>query len=910
MSASSTSCVQKPFTNHQGFTIAFSKYQGKLVCCFSQGDILLGTNIPLFISKNPPPLSAYTITYYPSRKAFVWGSYGLSGGMRRDGDTFHNFGTVTNQGTVYIGTQNNTFYTLSAADFDFIQDRMKHPFEKLELDRSMTLLRKCIEEGNFQAKKAKGKEVILFIGNTGAGKSTTINYLCGCTLEMVSPENLGIEDAIDNLVIVKGVKKEVMPIGHTRQSKTFMPQIEEDQETHNTYMDCPGFFDNRGVEINIANSINIKNSIQESKTIKVVILINYHSLKAERGRGLTEMLRVAYNLFGGEQNLLNAKESLLLGVTNVPLDLNFTRLKKFLTKDSYILQNLADRIFTYDPLDRKVEGAWNRKAFLEALKGLKPVRDHKEIFSTILTYEDKNKLLQISEAIREKIKEALKQKNYKEASEHYLELKTLSVIEHHIVERLFQAQRKEIESHAHEQVNAFISACHLENFSEAEEILKFLELAVQNFQELDKVIDLPIRKRYCVFCKEKQRNREYEFQKYQEEIQSANKMIEEYVELIERQKDQVNKQLSEQEENHAKLLSALESTSNQKLKDLEISMNELLNEEKARLQKTEEELKITQAFKDQDINKKLLEERNRLEEQYQQKIKSIEEEKVKIFQEKEALLKKQQEAHNQKKQEIQSQIQILETQKIQHQRLQRGVIPEMAFGKAKWEKYFGNIGFEPPLPKHIEEILNRDCPFWKGKKVRDTHLLVLIPNEINGQPFTLNLFQEILQHPRAGNRTRYRYYNDRVRVTFGDVSTESRWILATRDVLPESREKPYFEQGKLIDRYRSPSLPYVLPKVLDAVVSICTHYVATGKRLYPDKSENWTFTRCQETMTPSGDTKSPYGSPIAVGGYKEDGDGVEEGISISDDFGGPDRTGVMGVVDLGYLYALKEPYKE
>ncbi|MCB1107707.1 MAG: hypothetical protein KDK76_06405, partial [Chlamydiia bacterium] len=86
MSVSLLPYIQTSLVNHQGFTITFSKYKGKVVCHYSQGDIPLGTNIPFFITEDPPPLSAYTITYYPSHKVFVWDHYGLRGGMEGGGD--------------------------------------------------------------------------------------------------------------------------------------------------------------------------------------------------------------------------------------------------------------------------------------------------------------------------------------------------------------------------------------------------------------------------------------------------------------------------------------------------------------------------------------------------------------------------------------------------------------------------------------------------------------------------------------------------------------------------------------------------------------------------------------------------------------------------------------------------------
>ena len=61
-----------------------------------------------------------------------------------------------------------------------------------------------------------------------------------------------------------------------------------------------------------------------------------------------------------------------------------------------------------------------------------------------------------------------------------------------------------------------------------------------------------------------------------------------------------------------------------------------------------------------------------------------------------------------------------------------------------WEHYFGNVGDEPALPGAIEEIMHRPCPFWKGKQVRDTHLLVLIPELGAGKALTLDYPGELI----------------------------------------------------------------------------------------------------------------------------------------------------------------------
>lgn len=69
-------------------------------------------------------------------------------------------------------------------------------------------------------------------------------------------------------------------------------------------MDCPGFLDNRGSEVNIANSVNIKHAIANSKEVKVIVLINYKTLEADRGRGLKDLFTILINLFGSSEILL------------------------------------------------------------------------------------------------------------------------------------------------------------------------------------------------------------------------------------------------------------------------------------------------------------------------------------------------------------------------------------------------------------------------------------------------------------------------------------------------------------------------------------------------------------------------------------------------------------------------------
>lgn len=177
--------------------------------------------------------------------------------------------------------------------------------------------------------------------------------------------------------------------------------------------------------------------------------------------------------------------------------------------------------------------------------------------------------------------------------------------------------------------------------------------------------------------------------------------------------------------------------------------------------------------------------------------------------------------------------------------------PKGCFGPVQWEEYFGKVEDAPPLPEDIETILDSDCPFWEGKTVRETHLLVLIPSAVNGKAFTLNTLKELIQNPQKGNKTQYSNYDKYIKKELGDKSQSAHWILMTHDVIPDSRSKDYDDQKSLIlSHAQKTKIPYELPTALEATTAILMHYVETGKALYTDDKlgSQLTYTRCQEKV--------------------------------------------------------------
>jgi hypothetical protein len=66
------------------------------------------------------------------------------------------------------------------------------------------------------------------------------------------------------------------------------------------------------------------------------------------------------------------------------------------------------------------------------------------------------------------------------------------------------------------------------------------------------------------------------------------------------------------------------------------------------------------------------------------------------------------------------------------------------FGVAAWKSIGVDVGEAPPLPKSLTlELLNSDCPLHPGETIKDTHLLVLIPETVNGEPYSALKLEEL-----------------------------------------------------------------------------------------------------------------------------------------------------------------------
>jgi DNA repair exonuclease SbcCD ATPase subunit len=481
------------------------------------------------------------------------------------------------------------------------------------------------------------KELVVVIGNTGAGKSTFVNHIAGCTMVKRKPSDIGLS-GIEKVVVVLpttegGARDGIMPIGHAMASATFLPHIAHLDELGLAFCDCPGFFDSRGSVINIANTANVLRALVMADGVKIMVLINYQTLIADRGRGLVEMITILSNLFGGKPEEFS--DSILVGLNQVTDDdATLDEIKAWLNKASPakilpIMKKLLQNLVMLDPLEQNSEAS-TRDQIVQKLQSIPAITNASEVFKTVLTDSDFTKLLEISEHIREKVMNALKGGDFKIASDCLCDLESLKVIQHRAVERITAQIASNIGSHFHKLVQSYISKVNFEDFDEAEVLLKELKEGCLHFgEDLEKeVVMLNERVAYLKEMKDRYQTRKDKEAENEARIKKYEHDNERLFQLLEEQKQLTMTQIKEQTEKYEKMLKESEERNNAAKYNYD-ALKEAMNDEmEDRISRRLKEMREDEANVSQD---KLDREKSRLEAEYAAELQKAKEEKDELL---------------------------------------------------------------------------------------------------------------------------------------------------------------------------------------------------------------------------------------------------------------------------------------
>lgn len=378
------------------------------------------------------------------------------------------------------------------------EHKQRNPSCQLSTSQSMDLLNMYITEGIANSQKLSGKEVIVVLGSSGVGKSTFLNYLMGCKLTSKDAEEMGIEGLEDKVVTVLplsegGPLDEIMPIGHGRKTKTFLPQIEgsRSHESPYAYCDCPTFLE-RWPEVNIANVVSMRIALRETRNVRLVVLINYNSLAANRGRGLADTLQICLRLFGSSHQVRMHKDSVLLGITHVPAMKRLDKVRKFILDESpEVLGSLVERMFFFDVLDQGGEDFSTLAGCWSIISALTPLEDKGTLFHVALTESEECLLKQLTEHHCSQLEGHLSNHEYELASSRWHMLQLLKVLDNLAIDRILQQSRSRLLDHVMQIEIEYQRLCKAHDFVQAECLMNYFVDLNRCFSGSATDLDLP-----------------------------------------------------------------------------------------------------------------------------------------------------------------------------------------------------------------------------------------------------------------------------------------------------------------------------------------------------------------------------------------------------------------------------------
>jgi len=129
-----------------------------------------------------------------------------------------------------------------------------------------------IEKNQGLIGSSEGKDVVSFVGYTGAGKSTTVNLLAGIPMRGDEHKRYVLEDEAN---------EKAMLVGRGAESVTSYPKGISVGER--VFYDFPGFGDTRGGEKDAVNAALMYNIFKQAKSNLVAYVIGFDQLTSGRG---------------------------------------------------------------------------------------------------------------------------------------------------------------------------------------------------------------------------------------------------------------------------------------------------------------------------------------------------------------------------------------------------------------------------------------------------------------------------------------------------------------------------------------------------------------------------------------------------------------------------------------------------
>jgi predicted GTPase len=206
----------------------------------------------------------------------------------------HNIFNI-NQGKNLINLNSN-FNQLYSQDTNKNKDELSYENLRHELHKHFVTHKVLLNS-------SQNKDIVVFLGKTGAGKSTLINYLSGKKLIFNNDE-----------IILKNSKDlEAMEIGIGEDSQTTHPKSIQYDDL--LLYDFPGFEDTRGLSVDLLTLNFVNSLLEKAKTVRLVFVAGEGEIEDVRGESLKKVIKIADDLI--EEGMMRDLSSLVITKCNV-----------------------------------------------------------------------------------------------------------------------------------------------------------------------------------------------------------------------------------------------------------------------------------------------------------------------------------------------------------------------------------------------------------------------------------------------------------------------------------------------------------------------------------------------------------------------------------------------------------------
>ena len=292
--------------------------------------------------------------------------------------------------------------------FDLISSLRKllKEIRQLNIREIVRLVEKAADGNNL----ISDQDIVLFIGETGSGKSTTIQFLAGCKMgekRVKVAENAFIDHHIEAISLppnnpsLNGVISSCLNQSETRYIKpvrvSLKDVIGQQESGYLNLCDAHGFGDTDGPEVDIANSVGIINAIKLCKSVKVVALLS--SKSGNKGEGYLRLACFLENLI---KDVQENRGSIMYLFTKYPSDFNancdlinlkisLERSQTYLETDSGFMIVINDMIektekktFIVNPIDG------DPKKILKSIKKMEGIKYPNEYLNYAFSQDSRN----------------------------------------------------------------------------------------------------------------------------------------------------------------------------------------------------------------------------------------------------------------------------------------------------------------------------------------------------------------------------------------------------------------------------------------------------------------------------------------------------------------------------------------